>query len=115
MSLLDRGRDRRLRYYGLGNSAKLHLLFAVLSFCVLCPRSRYATAYSLLTHEQLFDLTWAASIVPLLLSRYPTLTPAKLEQARAYAYGGCIIQAIGYYPYGTSHPRAHAGIGLVLA
>jgi hypothetical protein len=61
-----------------------------------------ARAYSLLTHEQLVDLTWQDSIVPLLLSRYPTLTPAELEQARAYAYGGCVIQDIGYYPFGDS-------------
>ena len=59
-----------------------------------------ARAYSLLTHEQLIDLTWKDSIVPLLLSRYPSLTPAQLEQARAYAYGGCVIQDIGYYPFG---------------
>jgi hypothetical protein len=59
-----------------------------------------AHAYSLLTHEQLIDLTWEDSIVPLLLSRYPTLTPAELERARAYAYGGCVIQDIGYYPFG---------------
>lgn len=59
-----------------------------------------APAYSLLTHEQLIDLTWQDSIVPLLLSRYPNLTPAELEQARAYAYGGCVIQDMGYYPFG---------------
>jgi hypothetical protein len=59
-----------------------------------------ASAYSLLTHEQLIDLTWKDSIVPLLLSRYPNLTPAELERARAYAYGGCVIQDIGYYPFG---------------
>jgi hypothetical protein len=59
-----------------------------------------ARAYSLLTHEQLIDLTWKDSIVPLLLSRYPNLTPAELDQARAYAYGGCVIQDIGYYPFG---------------
>ncbi|MGO9338196.1 MAG: zinc dependent phospholipase C family protein [Terracidiphilus sp.] len=59
-----------------------------------------ARAYSLLTHEQLIDLTWKDSIVPLLLSRYPNLTPAQLEKARAYAYGGCVIQDIGYYPFG---------------
>jgi hypothetical protein len=59
-----------------------------------------ARAYSLLTHEQLIDLTWKDSIVPLLLSRYPNLTPAQLEEARAYAYGGCVIQDIGYYPFG---------------
>jgi len=70
----------------------LHLLFFTLCF----P----AGAYSLLTHEQLIDLTWKQSIVPLLLSRYPALTPAELEHARAYAYGGCTIQDIGYYPFG---------------
>ena len=41
------------------------------------------TAYSLLTHEQLIDLAWKDSIVPLLLSRYPTLTPAQLDEAHA--------------------------------
>ena len=59
-----------------------------------------ARAYSVLTHEQLIDLTWQQSIVPLLLSRYPGLTPAQLEEARSYAYGGCVIQDIGYYPFG---------------
>ncbi len=62
--------------------------------------SREARAYSLLTHEQLIDLTWEDSIVPLLMSHYPNLTPADLDQARAYAYGGCVIQDIGYYPFG---------------
>jgi hypothetical protein len=61
---------------------------------------RRADAYSLLTHEQLIDLTWQNAIVPLLLSRYPNLTPAQLDEARAYAYGGCVIQDIGYYPFG---------------
>ena len=61
---------------------------------------RQAGAYSLLTHEQLIDLTWRDSIVPLLLSRYPNLTAAQLDEARAYAYGGCVIQDMGYYPFG---------------
>ncbi|MGD0738276.1 MAG: zinc dependent phospholipase C family protein [Terracidiphilus sp.] len=62
--------------------------------------SRHAGAYSLLTHEQLIDLTWEDSIVPLLMSHYPNLTPEELDRARAYAYGGCVIQDIGYYPFG---------------
>lgn len=62
-----------------------------------------ARAYSVLTHEQLIDLTWDTSIVPLLRSRYPTITPAELEHARAYAYGGCVIQDIGYYPFGDKN------------
>lgn len=76
---------------------------AILAACVLilvllCPRS--LNAYSLLTHEQLIDLTWQDSIVPLLLSRYPKLTKVDLDRAHAYAYGGCVIQDIGYYPFG---------------
>ena len=69
-----------------------------LTLVLLCPRS--AESYSLITHEQLIDLTWKDSIVPLLLSRYPNLTPAELDLARSYAYGGCVIQDIGYYPFG---------------
>ncbi len=71
-----------------------------LLFVLLCPGT--ASPYSLLTHEQLIDLTWRDSIVPLLLSRYPNLTPADLDVARAYAYGGCVIQDIGYYPFGDA-------------
>lgn len=72
--------------------------------CVLCllllVLPQPSAAYSLLTHEELIDLTWDDSIVPLLLSRYPNLTPAQLQEARAYAYGGSVIQDIGYYPFG---------------
>jgi len=74
------------------------LAAVVLMAILLCPRA--LDAYSLLTHEQLIDLTWQDSIVPLLLSRYPNLTKADLDRARAYAYGGCVIQDIGYYPFG---------------
>jgi len=73
---------------------------AILLLALALPSGFRARAYSVLTHEQLIDLTWKDSIVPLLLSRYPSLTPAQLEQARAYAYGGCVIQDIGYYPFG---------------
>lgn len=79
-----------------GRSAILASFALVLA--LLCPRS--LDAYSLLTHEQLIDLTWQDSIVPLLLSRFPNLTAADLDRARAYAYGGCVIQDIGYYPFG---------------
>ncbi len=75
-------------------------LMLMLMLVLLFPAGRHAAAYSLLTHEQLIDLTWRDSIVPLLLSYYPELTPEDLEQARAYAYGGCVIQDIGYYPFG---------------
>jgi len=81
---------------------KLKGLCILLALVFITQSPRTAFAYSLLTHEQLIDLTWKDSIVPLLLSRYPNLTPAQLDQARAYAYGGCVIQDIGYYPFGDA-------------
>src|ERR1700749_2137820 len=79
-----------------GHSRIVALLALV--FLALWPRP--SAAYSLLTHEQLLDLAWKDSIVPLLLSHYPNLSPAHLDEARAYAYGGCGIQDIGYKPFG---------------
>ena len=69
----------------------------VLILMLIC---RPAGAYSLLTHEQLIDITWQSSIVPLIRSRYPTVTPDQLTEARSYAYAGCVVQDIGYYPFG---------------
>lgn len=57
-------------------------------------------AYSVLTHEQLIDFAWRGSIRPLLLARFPGTTDAALRDAHAYAYGGCAIQDMGYYPFG---------------
>ena len=59
-----------------------------------------SSAYSVLTHEQIIDLAWDTAIRPVLLSRYPNATPAQLKEAHAYAYGGCVIQDEGYYPFG---------------
>ncbi len=70
-----------------------------LTLCVLLV-CQPAGAYSLLTHEQLIDLTWQSSIVPLLRGRYPKITDAQLAEARSYAYAGCVIQDVGYYPFG---------------
>jgi hypothetical protein len=75
-------------------------ILSALLLLLFLASTRPLGAYSLLTHEQLIDLTWHDSIVPLLLSRYPNLTPAELQSARAYAYAGCVIQDIGYYPFG---------------
>ncbi len=70
------------------------LLLAV-TFC-----TTNSAAYSVLTHEELIDLTWNNSIRPLLLARFPGATEEQLRQAHAYAYGGCAIQDMGYYPFG---------------
>jgi hypothetical protein len=57
-------------------------------------------AYGVFTHQQLIDLAWDNSIRPLLLSRFPNTSVAELRLAHAYAYGGCVIQDMGYYPFG---------------
>jgi hypothetical protein len=58
-------------------------------------------AYSVLTHEAIIDTAWDTHIRPLLLQRFPNSTPDELRQAHAYAYGGAIIQDMGYYPHGN--------------
>ena len=40
--------------------------------------------------------------MPVLLKRFPDATAEQLLQAHAYAYGGAIIQDMGYYPFGNS-------------
>ncbi|MEO8370249.1 MAG: zinc dependent phospholipase C family protein [Candidatus Solibacter sp.] len=61
-----------------------------------------AFPYSVLTHEAIIDSTWDSGIKPLLLKRFPAATTAELTQAHAYAYGGSIIQDLGYYPFGSA-------------
>jgi hypothetical protein len=60
-----------------------------------------AFSYSVLTHEAIIDSAWDTSIKGLLLKRFPDSTPEQLLAAHAYAYGGSIIQDMGYYPFGS--------------
>jgi hypothetical protein len=66
---------------------------------LLC--SSASSAYSVLTHEEIVDLLWTDEIRPLLLQRFPGLTEDQLKEAHAYAYGGAVIQDLGYYPFGS--------------
>jgi hypothetical protein len=59
-------------------------------------------AYSVLTHEEIVDLAWTNELSPLLLQRFPTLTEDQLKEAHGYAYGGAVIQDLGYYPFGSA-------------
>jgi len=58
-------------------------------------------AYAVLSHEAIIDAAWDGHIKPLLLKKYPQATEEDLSRAQAYAYGGAIIQDMGYYPYGS--------------
>jgi hypothetical protein len=59
-------------------------------------------AYGLLTHHLLIDQAWKTVIVPILLDRFPSLTTEQLREAHAYAYGGCVVQDFGYYPFANA-------------
>src|SRR5688500_86650 len=63
--------------------------------------SPHLEGYSVLSHEAVIDSAWESQIKPLLLIRYPALNEEQLTEARAHAYGGCIIQDMGYYPFGS--------------
>src|SRR5437588_2921970 len=68
---------------------------------LICTVGQTSAAYSVLTHEQIVDLLWADQIAPLLLRKYPGTSTEELRIAHAYAYGGCLIQDMGYYPFGN--------------
>lgn len=73
------------------------LLVAILAGPLAGPLA----GYSVLSHEAVVDAAWDPVIKPLLLERYPTASDAQLREAHAYAYGGCVIQDMGYYPFGS--------------
>ena len=80
---------------------RLHLLrVAAIVLAVLMGSGWVSFAYSILTHEEIVDLMWTGEIRPLLLERFPELTEDQLREAHAYAYGGSVIQDLGYYPFG---------------
>ena len=56
---------------------------------------------SVLSHEAVVDALWKVKLQPLLVARYPNAGPAELKTAHGYAYGGSIIQDLGYYPHGS--------------
>jgi hypothetical protein len=73
---------------------------ALLLVVLMC--SSDSLSYSVLTHEEIVDLVWSDEIRPLLLKRYPGLTEDQIKEAHAYAYGGAVIQDLGYYPFGST-------------
>ena len=77
-----------------------YALVAAMLVVVLCQPRRVA-AYSVLAHEANIDAVWDPTIKTLLKARFPDATPDQLVEARAYAYGGCVIQDLGYYPFGS--------------
>jgi hypothetical protein len=80
-----------------------HLCRLLLSVVLLWYFSATAVAYSVLTHEQIVDLVWKDNIRPLLVTRFPDASSDDLKRAHAFAYGGSLIQDMGYYPFGNKY------------
>lgn len=57
--------------------------------------------YSVLSHEAVIDALWDVELKPVLLARFPHATREELKRAHGFAYGGAIIQDLGYYPHGS--------------
>lgn len=89
----------------MGRLRAFTFLFRVSIFLVpwltLCWFSNSARAYSLLTHEQIIDTCWKNELTPALLRRFPGVREEELKKAHAYAYGGCLMPDMGYYPPGN--------------
>jgi len=83
---------------GKWNSLFFRAAAVILVMLVPCKR---LFAYSVLTHEEIVDLVWISEVRPLLLQRFPNLTEDQIKEAHAYAYGGSVIQDLGYYPFGS--------------
>jgi Zinc dependent phospholipase C len=77
------------------------LIRAAAIFLLILIGADGSSAYSVLTHEEIVDLLWTDEIQPLLLKRFPDLSQDQLREAHAYAYGGAVIQDLGYYPFGS--------------
>ena len=87
---------------GWGPAASARKLATVLSIVAASfTMPPPAHAYSVLAHEANIDAVWESAIRPLLQRRYPGITRQQLIEARAHAYGGSVIQDIGYYPFGN--------------
>src|SRR5712671_2073102 len=75
----------------------------LLWLCLVVGLAQMCGAYSVLTHEQIIDLLWKDDLQPLLKKRFPAATDDDLKKAHAFAYGGSLIQDMGYYPFGSKY------------
>jgi hypothetical protein len=80
-------------------SLRAFAIILVLVLCLAWPNE--IAAYAVLAHEAIIDSAWDTNIRPLLSKRFPDATVEQLKEAHGYAYGGAIIQDMGYYPHGS--------------
>jgi hypothetical protein len=82
-------------------TSSMRTFIIVMVFVLAVGYPSETEAYAVLAHEAIVDSAWDANIRPLLLKRFPGATEAQIKEAHGYAYGGAIIQDMGYYPHGS--------------
>jgi hypothetical protein len=60
-----------------------------------------ARAFGVLTHLAIVDATWDDTLVPAIRHHYTGVSEDDLRRAHAAAYGGALVQDMGYYPGGS--------------
>jgi hypothetical protein len=86
-----------------GNSWRRACCFVLAIAMAQVSGVQTCAAYSVLTHEEIVDLTWKVSLLPLLKRKFPEATDDDLKKAHAFAYGGSLVQDMGYYPFGSKY------------
>src|SRR5437762_9192947 len=84
-------------------SSRMRGFRALVAICLALLIATPSDAYSVLSHEAVVVALWDVKLKPVLLARFPKATPEQLREAHAYAYGGAIIQDIGFYPHGSAY------------
>ena len=82
-------------------TSSMRIFIIVMAFILAVGYPSETEAYAVLAHEAIVDSVWDANMRPLLLKRFPGATAAQIKEAHGFAYGGAIIQDMGYYPHGS--------------
>ncbi len=86
--------------WGILRRLREALAFFVMFTMILAVPER-AEAYSVMSHQAIIDVVWESSMKPAIRKRFPNATEEEINRGQAYAYGGAIIQDLGYYPGGN--------------
>src|ERR1041385_6347135 len=76
-------------------------LALVAALALLSAIPERTEAYSVMSHQAIIDVVWESSMKPALRKRFPNASEDDINRGQAYAYGGAIIQDLGYYPGGN--------------
>ena len=88
-----------LRFGILRRLREVLALFVLLTMALAVPEG--AEGYSVMAHQAIIDVVWESSMKPAIRKRFPNATEDDINRGQAYAYGGAIIQDLGYYPGGN--------------